>query len=935
MVPRNVDQVYAYTCINKKIPIENSRVHSMLGHSGKKCVIATAKFYGWKLKGDFKTCQDCAMAKARQKNIAKTTSTKSTVGGERLFLDIASVNQSSFGGNQYWILVLDNFSGFCWTFFCKEKSDLPEITLKLLKDLAQSGKKVKYIRYDGAGENKFLKALCDSEERGITFEFTARNTPQHNGRVERKFQTLFARTRAMLNAANFTPAWRKGVWPEAASTATNIDNALVHKEGEAPPHVKLFGREPKFIEHLRTFGEVTIALDPTKHKIRGKLDNRGEAVVFMGYPKDYAGDTYRMMNIATRQICHTRDLIWLNKSFGKYKQIVPNDEFDEETIEYDNENDALDDQDSNGRDLDSSDSDDEEPKDLGILQRPMPRNQHPPTPIITDDEDGSNKEEEIIFEREKPIAEESEPMELFHNYSNSEQEEDEDVNQPTKSDNAQSKGKEDTSSNTIAAKPMESPPKQYRTRAVIKRARDRLLKTSPTYRQMQKLKTDYNPTASNVVNKIDKQVNEANDTNEKANVHFEMPLWNYIFLEQQLGREETCNMIIDVQKLELPDAYTHTPIVADTCYYLDGKPIPETPKSFRSAWDNEDPKERELWREAIRKEFKDMNTRKVWRKIKKRDIPEGRRCVKHKWVFNIKRDGRHRARLVACGYSQIPGVDYTDNYAPVVNDVTYRIMMVCMLIFHLKGVLVDVETAFLHGELEGNDIYMECPKGMVHMEDECLQLMKTIYGLVQSARQFYKKLKVKLLKLGFEEGIVDPCLMVRKNKLGIVMIAIYVDDCLMIGKQEAIDDAIAGLEKSRFKLKIENELTDYLSCNIIFNKSKTKAWVGQPHLLKNLREKFGERVKKLQMYRTPGTPGYGVLRPEKDDPMQVSKEEHTIYRSGVGMLLYLVKHTRPDIANITRELSKVMDKPTKAELHRAIKFVLDTADYGLKIEPVK
>src|SRR6056300_1043399 len=100
MVPRNVDQIYAYTCINKKIPVENSRVHSMLGHSGKKCVIATAKFYGWKLKGDFKTCQDCAMAKARQKNIAKTTSTKSTVGGERLFLDIASVNQSSFGGNQ-------------------------------------------------------------------------------------------------------------------------------------------------------------------------------------------------------------------------------------------------------------------------------------------------------------------------------------------------------------------------------------------------------------------------------------------------------------------------------------------------------------------------------------------------------------------------------------------------------------------------------------------------------------------------------------------------------------------------------------------------------------------------------------------------------------------------------------------------------------------
>src|SRR6056300_780781 len=248
--------------------------------------------------------------------------------------------------------------------------------------------------------------------------------------------------------------------------------------------------------------------------------------------------------------------------FPQYKKDIILDNLDSHfsaTIEYENEEDALDNQDSNAKDLDSSDSDDEGPKDLGILHRPMPRNQHPPTPIITDDEDGSNEEEEIIFEREKPIAEEAQPMELFHNYSNSEEEDDEDVNQPKESDKAHLKDKEDTSSNaTIAARPMESPPKQYRTRAVIKRARDRLLRTSPTYRQMQKLKTDYNPIASNVVNKIDKQVNEENDTNEKANVHFEVPLWNYIFLEQQLGREETCHMIIDVQKLELPDAYTHT-----------------------------------------------------------------------------------------------------------------------------------------------------------------------------------------------------------------------------------------------------------------------------------------------------------------------------------------------------------------------------------------
>ena len=68
-----------------------------------------------------------------------------------------------------------------------------------------------------------------------------------------------------------------------------------------------------------------------------------------------------------------------------------------------------------------------------------------------------------------------------------------------------------------------------------------------------------------------------------------------------------------------------------------------------------------------------------------------------------------------------------------------------------------------------------------------------------------------------------------------------------------------------------------------------------------------------------------------------SPEDQTLYRSGIGMLLYLVKHSRPDIANVVRELSKVMDGATPAaikEMKRVIKFVLDTRHYGLKIEPV-
>ncbi len=70
--------------------------------------------------------------------------------------------------------------------------------------------------------------------------------------------------------------------------------------------------------------------------------------------------------------------------------------------------------------------------------------------------------------------------------------------------------------------------------------------------------------------------------------------------------------------------------------------------------------------------------------------------------------------------------------------------------------------------------------------------------------------------------------------------------------------------------------------------------------------------------------------------MKISKEDQKLYRSAVGTLLYLVKYSRPCLANPLRELSKALDganQVTFKELKRVIKFVLDTADYGLKIKP--
>jgi hypothetical protein len=108
--------------------------------------------------------------------------------------------------------------------------------------------------------------------------------------------------------------------------------------------------------------------------------------------------------------------------------------------------------------------------------------------------------------------------------------------------------------------------------------------------------------------------------------------------------------------------------------------------------------------------------------------------------------------------------------------------------------IIYIETVFIYGEFEeGEEIYIECPPGMQRFEDECLQLPKTIYGLVpESGIQYFKKFTSVLKELGFEGGQVDPWLMMKKKDKGIVYIAIHVDDCLMVDDKVTIEDVIAG-----------------------------------------------------------------------------------------------------------------------------------------------
>ena len=111
-----------------------------------------------------------------------------------------------------------------------------------------------------------------------------------------------------------------------------------------------------------------------------------------------------------------------------------------------------------------------------------------------------------------------------------------------------------------------------------------------------------------------------------------------------------------------------------------------------------------------------------------------------KWIYKAKRNStreitRHKAHIVAKGYSKKRGKDYDEVFFPVARAESIRIFIA--LAAQLKWNLhhLDVKSAFLNGEIE-EEIYLDQPEDFIKKgkEDYVLKLKKALYGLKQAPR---------------------------------------------------------------------------------------------------------------------------------------------------------------------------------------------------------
>ena len=165
----------------------------------------------------------------------------------------------------------------------------------------------------------------------------------------------------------------------------------------------------------------------------------------------------------------------------------------------------------------------------------------------------------------------------------------------------------------------------------------------------------------------------------------------------------------------------------------------------------------------------------------------------------------------------------------------------------------------------------------------------------------------------------------------------HVDDSIIFGNKKDIKEVIIHLER-RFTVKTEGGLNDFLGCEIIMSDKKDKCWLLQPHLLKSLKKKYSNELKRARLPITPGTPGLVLhkLKGEENEEQKLSETEQKILQSGTGSLIYLLKHSRPELSNSIRELSKGIQQGGEAhmkEMIRIMKNMVHTRYQGLCIKP--
>ena len=237
-----------------------------------------------------------------------------------------------------------------------------------------------------------------------------------------------------------------------------------------------------------------------------------------------------------------------------------------------------------------------------------------------------------------------------------------------------------------------------------------------------------------------------------------------------------------------------------------------------------------------------LTQNKTWELV---PLPKDKKVLPCKWVYKKKFTSldakpKYKARLVAKGFKQEYGIDFEEIFSPVVKMTTLRVMLGLVATENLELKQMDVNTAFLQGDLD-EEIYMAQPEGFEVPGKEHLvcRLRKSLYGLKQAPRQWYQKFDAFMRSQGYTRSKEDPCLYVKRTRDGqLIMLILYVDDMLIAGHSKKDIADLKQKLSSHFDMKDLGDAHHILGMRVTRDRKKRLLYLSQKEYVHKVLERF-------------------------------------------------------------------------------------------------
>lgn len=843
--------------ITSELEQKNSALwHNRLAHlstSGMEKLLRSGAVSGLdKVKDDGcgELCQGCIKGKAHRASFDKVPSerTKAQKPLDRVHADLTGpMQEESLGGAKYLLIIVDEFSRKTFGFCLRQKGDAASKIMEWSRAVAVlHGRPITEFHTDGGGEFLSTELLNFFKSVGTVSTITPPHTPQHNAIAERMMRTIVEPARCVLYHAGASLS----LWGEAMLTVIYVRNiAGVRKDSKLTPNMLWQPKSGKLnVAHLRA--PMCDAWVHVPKADRQKLDAKAVVCVFLGYNHDDHG--YRLFNVATRKVIHSRDVTFDELKFTQAQSLRIGD-------------------------LRASDG------------KVAPR----------------SEEEYFEFIQDSRFRVESKLMEMISR----------EAIPPVQVASPEVPIVEAVVISPVAQVPVRDPAVSDAIVAV----------PSPTAVAVR-----------DAVPVSDPMVGTRRSTRTTAGIP--PSKYGMVDLEDVGALLASFALKVAVESGEIPT-------------------------TLKAALDGPD---RAQWMQAAVGELASLIKHKTMVACA---LPANRRSIGCKFVFGQKLDAEGKiavwkARIVAKGYAQREGVDYTVTFAPVLSYTTARVHFatVCELDYEMDA--MDVKTAFLNAKLK-EEVYITLPPGveLVNgvptitenykvLHPQVYLLIMSLYGLVQAPHDWNEEFNASILSRGYSRCVSDSCMYVKKSRTGrMIFLPLFVDDTFPAYHRE--DRAEWEEDKKAFMAMYE--IKDLGEAKLILGMRITRDRVAKT--LKVDQEVYINRlIKSCDMQdcipvETPEDSSvnlsyYGRTTSSSLDKVNAARlqfEAQSLsiemaellkwrYGSVIGTLLYAALSTRPDISHVVSFLCRFVSCPLPKHWEAAmyvLRYLKGTAHLGL------